>query len=322
MKRASIIISNWNGKNLLKENLPSVIKAIKYSGEDHELIVVDDASSDGSQEFIRENYPQVKLIELKENKGFGEANNIAVAQSKNDIIVLLNNDMSLEKDYLSFVLPHFGGENIFAVTPKMITEDIFRKKIKVTISYWAKFRYGFWHDIEVRNLQDEEGYFISLTAPGGGVAFDKKKFLSLGGFDRLYYPFYYEDTDLSYRAWKRGWKIIYEPRTVVHHKCSSTITTHFGKRPASLIKKRNYYLFIWKNITDRTLILKHLLFFPLFLLNKLVSGRVMWVKAFFLALRQLKKVLTRRRMAKKESILSDREVLGLLGGGKHGIKVE
>lgn len=310
MKRASIIISNWNGKDLLKENLPSVIKAIKYSGEDHELIVVDDASSDGSQEFIKKNYPQIELVELRENKGFGEANNIAVFQSKNEIIVLLNNDMSLEKDYFSIILPYFGDENIFAVTPKMITKDIFRKKIKVTISCWAKFKYGFWNDIEIRDLKDKEGHRIVLTVPGGGVAFDKKKFLSLGGFDNLYYPFYYEDTDLSYRAWKRGWKIIYEPATVLYHRCSMTIGEHFGEY-ASLIKMKNYYLFIWKNITDCPLILQHLLFLPFFLLNKLLSGRVTWVKAFFLALKQLKEALVQRRIVKKESVLSDRDILNL-----------
>lgn len=322
MKRASIIISNWNGKNLLKENLPSVIEAIKYSGEDHELIVVDDASSDGSQEFVKKNYSQIKLIELKENKGFGEANNSAVAQSKNEIIVLLNNDMSPEKNYFSFMLSHFGDENIFAVTPQMREEDIIRKKIKTRISSWAKFRFGFWQDMDNCNLKDGKGHYISLTALGGGAAFDKKKFLFLGGFDKLYYPFYYEDIDLSYRAWKRGWKIIYEPRTIVHHRCSQTITAHFGRRPASLIKKRNYYLFIWKNITDRPLILQHLFFLPSFLLNKLVSGRMIWVKAFFLALKQLKEALVQRRVVKKESVLSDRKVLGLLRGRKHGIDVE
>lgn len=321
MKKVSIIISNWNGKKLLKEFLPSVIEAIEYSGEEHELIVVDDASSDGSQEFIKKNYPQIKLIELKENKGFGEANNIAVSQSKNGIIVLLNNDMSIEKDYFSFVLSHFNDKDVFAVTSRTITEDVFRKKIKTSTSSWAEFRRGFWHDTDNVEVKDKEGCHLSLTAPGGGAVFDKKKFFSLGGFDSLYYPFYYEDTDLSYRAWKRGWKIIYEPRTVVHHRCSQTITTHFGRRSASLVKKRNYYLFIWKNITDRSLILQHLLFLPFFLLNKLVSGRVMWIKAFFLALKQLKEALVRRRIVKKESILSDREVLGLLGG-KHGIKVE
>ena len=311
MKKVSIIISNWNSKNLLKENLPSVIRAIEYSGGNHELIVVDDASSDGSPEFIKNNYPQIKLIELRENKGFGEANNIAVSQSKNEIIALLNNDMSVERKYFSFICPHFNNKNIFAVASRTITEDVFRKKIKTSTSSWAEFRRGFWHDTDNVEVKDKEDCYLSLTAPGGGAAFDKKKFLSLGGFDSLYYPFYYEDTDLSYRAWKRGWKIIYEPRTVVHHRCSQTITTHFGRRQASLIKKRNYYLFIWKNITDRSLILQHLLFLPFFLLNKLVSGRVMWVKAFFLALKQLKEALVRRRIVKKESVFSDRSILNL-----------
>ena len=321
MKKASVIVTNWNGRELLKESVPSVIEAIKYSGVEHELIIVDDASSDGSQEFIKKNYPQVKLIALEENKGFGKANNIAVSQSKNEIIIPLNNDMSMEKDYFSSVLPHFDDETIFGVTPKMSEEDALRNKVKIRTSSWAEFKFGFWQDIDNINLKDRKGRYISLTALGGGAAFDRKKFLSLGGFDKLYYPIYYEDTDLCYQAWKRGWKIIYEPGTTVHHWCSKTITAQHGRKRASLIKKKNYYLFIWKNITDRPLILQHLLFLPSFLLNKLVSGRVMWVKAFFLALKQLKGSLVQRRKVKKESILSDREVLGLLGG-KHGIKVE
>lgn len=321
MKKASVIVTNWNGRELLKESVPSVIEAIKYSGVDHELIIVDDASSDGSQEFIKKNYPQVKLIALKENKGFGKANNIAVSQSKNEIIIPLNNDMSIEKDYFSSVLPNFDDETIFGVTPKMSEEDTLRNKVKIRTSSWAKFKFGFWQDIDNINLKDRKGRYISLTALGGGAAFDRKKFLSLGGFDKLYYPVYYEDTDLCYQAWKRGWKIIYEPGTTVHHWCSRTITTQHGRKCASLIKKKNYYLFIWKNITDHSLILQHLFFLPLSLLNKLLSGRVMWIKAFFLALKQLKGSLVQRRKVKKESILSDREVLGLLGG-KHGIKVE
>lgn len=311
MKKTSVIISNWNGRELLKESVPSVLEAIKYSGVDHELIIVDDASSDGSQEFIKKNYPQVKLIVLKENKGFGEANNIAVSQSKNEIIIPLNNDMSIEKNYFSSVLPHFDDETVFGVTPKMSEEDALRNKVKIRTSSWAEFKFGFWQDIDNINLKDRKSRYISLTALGGGAAFDKKKFISLGGFDKLYYPIYYEDTDLCYQAWKRGWKIIYEPGTTVHHRCSQTITTQHGKKRASLIKKKNYYLFIWKNITDRPLILQHLLFLPFFLLNKLVSGRVMWVKAFFLALKQLKEALVRRRTVKKESVFSDRDILNL-----------
>ncbi len=311
MRKASVIITNWNGRELLKESVPSVIEAIKYSGVEHELIIVDDASSDGSQEFIKKNYPQVKLIALEENKGFGKANNIAVSQSKNEIIIPLNNDMSIEKDYFSLVLPHFDDETVFGVTPKMSEEDTLRNKVKIRTSSWAEFRFGFWQDIDNINLKDRKGRYISLTALGGGAAFDKKKFISLGGFDKLYYPIYYEDTDLCYQAWKRGWKIIYEPGTTVHHWCSRTITTQHGRKRASLIKKKNYYLFIWKNITDRSLILQHLFFLPFFLLNKLVSGRVMWVKAFFLALKQLKEALVRRRIVKKESILSDGNILNL-----------
>jgi len=312
MKKPSIIVSNWNGRELLKEFLPSVIEAIKYSGLDYELTVVDDASSDGSQEFIKESYPQIKLMELKRHKGFGEANNIAVEGSKNGIVVLLNNDMRPEKDFFVHLLNHFTDLNVFAVASKMF----FSYRIRPVTYRLGYFKYGFIDDKSdnlplEKNPSKVQGQYITFSASGGGVAIDRKKFLALGGFDKLYYPFYYEDVDLSYRAWKRGWKILYEPKSIIYHECGATTKTYFDKKYISLITKRNYYLFLWKNITDNRLFLEHLFFLPIYLLQKLLGGRTTFIKAFFLALKQLPDIRSRRQKERREQVLTDREVSNL-----------
>ncbi len=303
MRKATIVISNWNGCRLLEESLPSVIEAIENSGVDHELMVVDDASSDGSVEFLKRKYPQVRVLEMKENQGFAEANNIGISASRYDIVIPLNNDMVLGKDYFRYILEPFDDDTVFAVSPRTIEEKM-GKPAKVRGASGARFKWGFWVD-------EEKECHLSLTALGGGPAIDKKKFTALGGFDRLYRPFYYEDTDLCYRAWKRGWKIIYEPRAEVYHKCAATIRSFFSRRRVSLMKRKNYYLFMWKNITDRPLTLEHLFFLPFHLASSLITGRFIQALSFFLALRQLPEALAGRRGVREEQVLSDREILDL-----------
>lgn len=305
MRRASVVISNWNGLRLLKECLPGVIEAIKHSGVEHELIVIDDASQDDSVEFLKKEYPdEVRVIEMKENQGFAGVNNIGVAESKYDIVIPLNNDMIPNKDYFRYVLEHFDDEKVFAVSPKTIEEKGEDKPPKVRQSSGAKFKGGFWVDTE----RDSSP---SLTALGGGMVVDKKKFMALGGFDKLYRPLYYEDTDLCYRAWKRGWTICYEPRAEIYHKCTATMRSFFSRRRVSLMKRKNYYLFMWRNITDRKLIIQHFLALPFFLLGKLLSGKWLWITAFSRAARQMPEAFRKRKQEKTEQVISDREIFDL-----------
>ena len=85
---------------------------------------------------------------------------------------------------------------------------------------------------------------------GGSCAFDRRKFLELGGFDHLLAPFYLEDTDLGYMAWKRGWKVLYQPRSVVYHEHRGTIGKRFTEAQIQAVLKKNFILFCWKNIHE------------------------------------------------------------------------
>src|SRR3990170_4939166 len=111
--KTSIILPNWNGRTLLTKNLPSVVET-----HPDEIIVVDDGSTDGSASYLREHYPQVKVVEHEGNEGFGKSCNDGVKQAKGDIIILLNTDVIPEKDILEHVTPHFVDTSVFAVSLK------------------------------------------------------------------------------------------------------------------------------------------------------------------------------------------------------------
>ena len=126
--------------------------------------------------------------------------------------------------------------------------------------------------------------------------------MQLGGMDPLYAPFYWEDVDLGYRAWKRGWRIIFDPRAhVVHDHEISVIKHNFSQQHVQSIAQRNQLLFIWKNIHDTKMIRSHLLVLPKFIKN--------YPQAFFAALVRLPTALRGRGVEQRACVQSDQQVL-------------
>lgn len=312
-RKASIIITNWNGKYLLQDCLPSVIKAVEFDKGEHEIIVVDDGSIDGSVEFVKSQFPVVKIIPLKKNRGFAQANNIAVSQSKNDFLIFLNNDMIVEQEFIKPLLDHFEDEGLFAVSSRIImsTIQVGSNRINETGLTKGRFECGF---VEV--WQEESDTLSSrpiLYASGGSFACPKKKFLELRGFATIYKPFYYEDTDLSYCAWKRGWKILYEPESVVYHKYRGTINPqNFSSHYIKLITKKNYILFVWKNISDKKFLFQHFVFLVCKIISAPFKRDLLFIPAFLWALRQLPQVLVNRFFTLRDTRLSDKEIFDSL----------
>ena len=298
----SIVITNYNGKELLKKCIPSVLEAISYSGRDHEVILVDDASSDDSVNFVKKEFSYVKIIPLKENVGFQKASNEGVKQAKNEVVILLNNDILMEKDVIDKFLFHFENESLFSVSAKLFLWD---KKTYLAGKREGIFKNGHFFLKDV----DEKSLSYTLFSTGGAGAFRKSKFLELGGFDPIYYPLYWEDIDICYRAWKRGYYSLYDPEILMYHKHRATITKILTDRKLKIITARNSYIFLWKNITDEKLFLEHLIFCPLLLFKDLILGESRFIKAFFLALLKFSEILKKRNIEKKNVKLKDREVL-------------
>ena len=120
----SIVITSWNGKERLKISLPSIMHAWDSRPEViREIIVIDDASSDDTEEFLRLQFPQIRMIKNKQNRGFIYSSNKGVHEAREDIAVLLNNDVTVSNNFLDAVIPHFEDSSVFAVTFRSLGDD-------------------------------------------------------------------------------------------------------------------------------------------------------------------------------------------------------
>jgi GT2 family glycosyltransferase len=309
--KTTIIIANWDGKHLLAESLPALIEAVKQDGHDHEILVVDNGSTDGSVEFLRNHFPSVRVLPLDRNYGFIGGNNRGIAAVQTEIIVLLNNDMIVDRGFLRPLLNGFRDPSVFAVTSQIFFADSNRRR-EETGKTRGRFESGFfylWHD-EIC-LEDESRETIPVFWAGGGsCAIDRNKCREIGGFDPLYHPFYVEDADLSYQAWKRGWKCLMAPASRVIHKHRSTSQAKFGRDFVENTTRKNQYLFVWKNVTDVSMVLAHLVNLPRIHSRAMQAHTPAFeIRAFFRALRQLPEALRRRVANARQYVISDRELL-------------
>jgi len=292
---ASLVIPNWNGKDLLARFVPSWIEAVR----DHpgsEIIVVDNGSTDGSADWLRDNYPEVTVLALPKNLGFGGGSNAGFRAAKNDIVVLLNSDMRVEAGFLQPLLDGFTDETVFAVSCQIFLSDPAKRREETGLTG------GWWSDgqLRVTHREDEkvDRLFPCFYGGGGSCAFDRRKFLDLGGFDELLAPFYLEDTDLGFLAWKRGWKVLYQPASVVYHEHRGTIGKKFTAAYIDSVLKKNYILFAWKNIHSWGRLSSHFLFSAL--------GRT-GTKGFLKAFLQLPRALRSRWRAYTLAQVDDTE---------------
>ena len=312
---ATVVIPNWNGKDLLAKYIPS-IRAALAPNPANEILVVDNGSSDGSADFLRENFPEVTVLGLPENLGFGGGSNAGFRAARNDIVVLLNSDMRVAVDFLAPLLEGFNDADVFAVSCQIFFTDPARTREETGLTQ------GWWQDgsLRVRHRVDDavDDLFPCFYGGGGSCAFDRAKFLELGGFDELLEPFYLEDTDLGYMAWKRGWKVLYQPRSVVYHEHRGTIGKRFTEAQIQAVLKKNYILFCWKNIHELPRLASHFFFAWAGAVLAMVFGDVPLrpnLAALWRAFRQLPQATRSRRRALGLAAITDGEAFKRPLGG-------
>lgn len=312
---ASVVIPNWNGRDLLEKYLPSIVEALA-GNEANEIVVVDNGSSDGSAAFVRERFPQVKLVALDKNLGFGGGSNAGFRAAANDIVVLLNSDMRVDRSFLAPLLAAFTDEKVFAVSCQIFFSDPakLREETGLTQGWWDR------GSLRVRHRVDDaiREPYPCFYGGGGSCAFDKRKFLDLGGFDALLAPFYLEDTDLGYLAWKRGWKVLYQPNSIVYHEHRGTIGKRFTDGQIQAVLKKNFLLFCWKNIHDWRYLLPHFLCgFAGAAVSQLFgdSPERANTGGFWRAVRQLPEAIAARGKAKRLAVIDDTEAFRRPMGG-------
>lgn len=288
----SIVIPNWNGKELLAKNFASVMEAKKNKANKIlEVIVVDNGSSDDSIKYLKDTYDdEVRIIAHKVNRGFATAVNTGARMARGELICLLNNDVLPEKDFLVSVQKLFEEKKVFAVS--LHEKGYGGAK--------AMFTDGF---IGHQGLAESPTVRESFWANGGSGVFRRSVWMELKGMDDdLLSPFYWEDIDLCYRAQKRGYSILWDPKARVVHEHESSMKK-LNPKYVQRIRERNQLLFIWKNLTSKNLFRKH----RKFLIRRIIRHPG-YLRIVVMALRKLSKVKRLRKIEMRESSVSDEAI--------------
>ncbi len=288
----SVIIPAYkNTEELIKNlehNLPYLTEC--------EVIIVNDFPEKSIAEDLKR-FENITLYENDVNLGFGMTVDVGVHHAIHPYVMLLNSDVLLnDTSYVPTLEQFKANSKLFAVSFAQKEQD--GKIVGNNIIYWKDGLFN--HD---RNQKSESG--INGWAEGGSCMIDKEKFLDLHGFDQLYAPFYWEDIDLSYRAWKSGYEILFNSSVLVEHHHQSTIGKYFDKQKVTSIAFRNQLLFIWKNINTTAYMLDHILALMELMGKTMLKGETVYGAGFVMALKRLPAAL----VARSKYLLTDADIL-------------
>ncbi|MEM3522934.1 MAG: glycosyltransferase, partial [Candidatus Bathyarchaeia archaeon] len=216
----SIIVLNYNGLHFLNACLSSLFE-LNYPKDKLEIILVDNGSTDGSVNYVRKKFPNVKVIALKKNIGFSAGNNKGIRASHGKLVAILNNDAEVQKDWLiQIVKLALLDPKIGIIAPKIL----FRRRPSIinNAGSWM-FTNGWSVDRGFNEL--DKGQYDKIqevfAACGASMVCRREMLQDVGLFDEDIFA-YFEDTDLSWRARLHGWKIVYTPHAVVYHEHAGT----------------------------------------------------------------------------------------------------
>lgn len=304
ISEVSFVIPCFNGKELFKKYLPPLLKEVRRDRD--EVIIVDDCSTDDTVQFLRQNYPFIKVIESAKNRGVAHTINTGFLAARHDYVCLLNSDVLVEEGFLKPLLEHFNNDDVFAVSSLQLHPPAYLPQHTVLS---ADFKFGMFLYKYGEIMPDFKGAVPLLFCHGTCTVYDKKKFFSLGGLDTMFSPFYWEDFDICFRAWERGWKCLCESASRFRHEQSATIFKKYSPFFIQTTHWKNRFLFMWKNIMSMRYIIGHLVFLVPELVLFPILGKPQFTVGFFKALRQLPEVMRRRREVRGKYVLTDREVI-------------
>ncbi len=291
----STIIPAYKNTDDLVKNLRVNLPFLK----DTEVIVVNDDPEKSIRKEMKEF--DILLVENEKNLGFAGAVNAGTAKAKGEYVMLLNSDVILNSSSYSKALRHFDkNQNLFAVT--FLQKESGGKSTGKNRIFWDMGLLK--HSVAV-DLQSG----ITAWAEGGSSIFDKKKFQKLEGMDSLYSPFYWEDIDLSYRAWKAGYEVYFDSSIQVRHDHESTIGKFFTSKKIKRTAFRNQHIFMIKNISDGSLIFSYWLLLIFNCLFYFFKKERLFAVGFLDAFAKVGEIAEHRSRQMKYFILSDRKIL-------------
>ncbi len=254
MKSFSIIIVTWNALEHLKNYLPSVTET---DYPDFEIIIADNASTDGSKEWIKSTYPEIKITTFDQNYGYCGGNNRAVPFAEKEILLFLNNDVRVDKNWLHDLNRVFEQDDqVAAVQPKMKADKQpeYFEYAGAAGGYMDKFGYTFCRGRIFDEVERDEGQYDNSVelfwASGAALAIRKDLFIESGGFDEDF-EFHMEEIDLCWRLQNQGYKIGYAPESVIYHLGGGSLP--MGSPRKVYYNFRNSLFMLWKNYSSSSL---------------------------------------------------------------------
>ncbi len=233
--KISVVIPNFNGSMLLKENLPHLYNALKISNLPFEIIIADDKSTDDSIAFIKQNYNDIILIENTSTLGFSANCNTGFNIAKHDWILAMNTDVKLDENYFEPFVKYLNNNNLFSVGGAIYGYD---NQLQDAGKFPAWGLQGLKTTVDF----EQKDYITSVSTlfnSGACVLYNRKKLMLLKGYDELFTPFYYEDAEICLRALRMGWECLYIPGAVCYHPNSATIQKHHPEEYVKVIANRN-----------------------------------------------------------------------------------
>lgn len=262
-RSSCILVLNFNGVQHLEDCLSSATRAADLAGGC--VVLVDNRSTDDSVAFTRDRFPTVEVVVAPVNDFLFTLNDVVRARTE-AIVVVVNNDMRFDQQFVAALLPHFDDPAVFGVGAAIRTWDGSANTVGPRCARLASCWFYKWWELDHQEPAE------TLEASGGAAAYRRDMFVQLGGFDPLYRPGYFEDMDLSCRAWMRGWTVHYEPDSQSFHKISVSMVRRLGETGKLRLLYRNHILFTIKNVGGAAFLVGFLLLLPLRALRPLLRG--------------------------------------------------
>lgn len=254
--KIAIVILNWNGAKLLRQFLPSVIEFSKVDST--EIIVADNGSTDESLQTIRNQFPEVKILDLKQNFGFARGYNEALKQVEADYFVILNSDVEVTSGWLESPIHLMEADSsVAAVQPKILS---FHQKTHFEYAGAAggfidRFGYPFCRGRIFNEVEADQGQYDDPTdifwASGACMFVRATCFKESGGFDADFWA-HMEEIDLCWRLKNRGFRVVYTPESKVYHVGGGTLS--YDNPQKLFLNFRNNLWLLTKNLPSNQLL--------------------------------------------------------------------
>lgn len=291
----SVVIPSLEDVDLFERHLPALLAELERRSTDDEVLVVDDTGRDVLAAALASRFPGVRVLARRANGGFAAALREGIEAARHELVFAMNPDVLVRRGFLDPLVACLSEPDVAAVVPRILLDG---KEGKLESFAFVRERNGLF-ELDQPALSGREPSAALRLSPvtfavGGACLLRRAEFLA-APFDPLFEPFYWEDVDWCWRAWRAGRRIVYQPAAVVEHRHRGTIGRRVPKEFVRAVTERNRMLFAWKHLDEPEACRRHLAALYRLALDTYLEDRredLVWL-AF--ALDRLKEALAARR---------------------------